>query len=216
MGGVQRTASVVLPPAGLGMTPAISFVDRHGPATAGQLVELLADASSVRNVAGVEVVRLKIRVFADQREPVFTGHNAVSAVFETISGNADFLRVRAPAYVDLNRNIGGRLGSDLEAARRRSSRRRFAAQPRRTGRSFADNNVSETLSVINKKLVLGFHLRDGKTEYADGGNNSKLSHGDVSGHLFIVPTFNSTSKSMNETHLSSQQDKCPYSRQMRR
>ena len=35
-----------------------------------------------------------------------------SAVFETISSDAEFRRVRALAYVDLNRNINGKLGSD--------------------------------------------------------------------------------------------------------
>jgi hypothetical protein len=45
------------------------------------------------------------------------------------------------------------------------------------------------------KPVLGVHLRDGKTECADGGNNSKRFRGDVSGHRFTVLSFNSTSKS---------------------
>ena len=52
-------------------------------------------------------------------------------------------------------------------------------QPRRR---FADDNFSVSLSFINEKLVLGVHLRDGKTECANGGNNSKLFHGDVSGN----------------------------------
>jgi len=44
-------------------------------------------------------------------------------------------------------------------------------------------------------VVLGVHQSDGKTECADGGNNPKLFHGDVSGHRFIVPSFNSAGES---------------------
>jgi hypothetical protein len=65
-------------------------------------------------------------------------------------------------------------------------------QPRRR---FRDDNFSVSLSFINEKLVLGVHLRGGKTECADGGHNSKLYHGDVSAHRLTVPSFNSTGKS---------------------
>ena len=56
--------------------------------------------------------RLEITVVPDQREPIIAGNDAVSAVFETIRSNPEFCRVRAFAYVDLNWNIGGRLGFD--------------------------------------------------------------------------------------------------------
>jgi len=72
-------------------------------------------------------------------------------------------------------------------------------QPRRR---FADDDLSVSLSVINEKLVLGIHLRDGNTECADDGNNSKLYHGDVSGHWLNVHSFNSVGKlgeDVNET-----------------
>ena len=51
--------------------------------------------------------RLEITVVTDQREPIIAGNDAVSAVFETLRSNAEFCRVRAFAYVDLNWNIGG-------------------------------------------------------------------------------------------------------------
>ncbi|MFT5322460.1 MAG: hypothetical protein ACI8P0_000295 [Planctomycetaceae bacterium] len=77
---------------------------------------------------------------------------------------------------------------DLRNAGLQLSRR----QPRR---KFSDDNFSVRLSFINEKLAFGVHLRHAKAEHADGGNNSKLFHGDVSGHRLTVPSFNSISKS---------------------
>ena len=105
------------------------------------------------------------------------------------SGDAEFRRVRALAYVDLNRTINGRLGSDWKPRAgdlRNVDLERSRSQPRRPRRRIADDNFSVGLSFINEKLVLGLHLRDEKTECADGGNNSRLFHGDVSGNLILV------------------------------
>ena len=123
---------------------------------------------------------MKIRVVAVQREPLLAGSDAVSAVFETISSYAEFRRVRALACVDLNRNINGRLDSDWKprAGNLRHVGLQFSRrQPRRTRRRFADDIFSASLSLINEKPVLGVHMREGKTECADGDNNSKLLHG---------------------------------------
>jgi hypothetical protein len=54
---------------------------------------------------------------------------------------------------------------------------------------------AKTFPSSSEKLSLGFHLRDGKTEYANDAENSKLFHGDVSEHRLTVPSFNSASKS---------------------
>jgi hypothetical protein len=53
------------------------------------------------------------------------------------------------------------------------------------------------------ECVLRFHLSHGKTECADGGNNSKRFHGDVSGHRYTVPSFNSASKSGDDVKVTS-------------
>ena len=128
--------------------------------------------------------RRDICVVADHREQLLTGNDAGSAVFETISGDAEFRRVRALAYVDLNRNIGGRLDPDWKPRAgdlRNVGLELSCRQTRRTRRRFTDDNFSVSLSFINKKLVLGFHLRRGKTDCADDGKNSKRLLGDVSG-----------------------------------
>ena len=119
-------------------------------------------------------------------------------MFETVSSDAEFRRVRALAYVDLNRYIGRRLNSDWKPRvgdLRNVGLELSCRQPRRTRRRFDDDNFSVSLSFINEKLVLCVHLRDGKTACADDANNSKPFHSDVSGHRFTVPSFNSDSKS---------------------
>jgi len=108
----------------------------------------------------------------------------VPDTFETISGDAEFRRVRALAYVDLNRNIGGRLDPDWKPRAgdlRNVGLELSCRQTRRTRRRFTDDNFSVSLSFINEKPVLGFHLRRGKTDCADDGKNSKRLLGDVSG-----------------------------------
>ena len=113
-------------------------------------------------------------------------------MFETIRSDAVFRCVRALAYVDLNWNIDGRIGCDRRPRAgdlRNAGLKLSRCQSRRTCRRFADDNFSVRLSVINKTTVLGFYLRDGKTECADGGNKSKLFYGDVSREFCRVISF---------------------------
>jgi hypothetical protein len=68
--------------------------------------------SALKVATRPRLLRREICVAAVQREPLLTGSDAVCAVLAAISGEAEFRRVRTLAYVDLNRNIGGRLDSD--------------------------------------------------------------------------------------------------------
>mgnify|MGYP007026219500 CR=1 FL=1 len=79
-------------------------------------------------------------------------------MFETISGDAEFRRVRALADVDLNRYIGGRLDSDgkprpgdLRNVSLEFSRR----QPCRACRRFCDDDLSARFAVFDKEGVGG-------------------------------------------------------------
>jgi hypothetical protein len=80
-------------------------------------------------------------------------------VFETISGDAEFRRVRALAYVDLNQNFGGRLDSDWKPRPGDLRNVNFELNcrlPRRTGPRFADDKFGVSRFFLNEKLVLGF------------------------------------------------------------
>jgi hypothetical protein len=124
-----------------------------------QTARLFALALQFCSASGVvlrpRLLRCEVSVVADQREPLLTGSDAVSTVFKTISGDAEFRRLRALACVDLNRNIGGKLGSDwkpragdLRTVGLQLSRR----QPRRTRRRFTDDNFSVSLSFLAEIL----------------------------------------------------------------
>ena len=99
-------------------------------------------------------MRREVCVVTDQRKPLLTGSNAVSAVFETIRSDAEFRRVRALTYVDLNANFGGRLDSDGKprAGDLRNVSLEFSRrQPCRACRGFCDDDLSKRFTILDEQ-----------------------------------------------------------------